>query len=296
VVGCSSLDNVNLTFTQDANGQGNLLGYPPQPTPPVGSGPAHIILSDQCECENDNDCPAGQVCNFTLGVGRCSCNADADCPGAGALCACPAPVLGQPYCVATPVPPGPGTPTPTPASGVGRCLQNCITNGDCPLTQTCAGGGPGSAILISTSAIGTVSSPGGACTKAGTNCFGTGFGTDCKFCTADDPQSSRGTPQTLPAVTGIAAGKVFNHLHISATPPGGQPTAQPGNPTPTPPVGVVLDLGPFATFGGTFPCSQILPTPPTPPSLSGSGVAGAFTTLNQPPIGDTVILNSQFAK
>src|SRR5262249_59370651 len=90
-------------------------------------------------CLSDSDCPQAS----TVGVGVCprncvggstpgaTCTADGDCGGG----TCP----------------------------VGACIpQVCAPSLTCPSNQTCTPGGPGSAVVISSTAIGTVQPPIGA--------------------------------------------------------------------------------------------------------------------------------------
>jgi cysteine-rich repeat protein len=111
----------------------------------------------------------------------------------------------------------------------------------------------GSAVVVNTEAIGTVV---GAC--SGTD---PAYGADGQFCTADDPQSSRGTPVTLPETTGDACAQVDNA------------NATDGD-----------TIGPFCVFGTPFSCSALAGG-----SAAGAGLASAFTALNQPTVGDMVV-------
>ena len=111
----------------------------------------------------------------------------------------------------------------------------------------------GSAIVANTQAIGMVV---GACSGADP-----AYGPDGQFCTADDPQSSRGTPVTLPSTTGNATAG-------STTPT--SPMAIPSGRSRSPGIPSVARLWPVA-------------------ALSGAGLAGAFTALNQPTVGDIVV-------
>ena len=155
----------------------------------------------------------------------------------------------------------------------------CQANSSCPLTQTCMAGGPGSALFVNSTAIGQFA---GKCQinppTGQSDCTGTAYGPDCTWCTADDPASSRGAPQTLPAVTGFAVGLITNDYF-------------PGS-------GLVKDIGPYLVQGGGISCNQITtPTPgATPDPLKKLGLAGAFTALNQATIGDSVVNNLQFIK
>ncbi len=127
-------------------------------------------------------------------------------------------------------------------------------------------GPPGSAILLNTSAIGTtVNGP------TSNKCAAThpDFGPDGQFCTDDDPQSTRGTPNTLPQVTGTATGQIFNTTNTLQVPP-----EDPHS------------IGPRSYTGMPYNCSALSGSTP---STSGAATVGAFTGMNQPATGDIVV-------
>lgn len=166
----------------------------------------------------------------------------------------------------TPHPP-PAPPTPPPGSTL-------------PVITLSGSGPPGSVIVINSSAIGTTTAlhkPGDVCTgifaAPATDCTGQDFGKDCKFCTDDDPQSTRGTAAPLPQVSGTASGQIFN----TAAYPGSQPDHT---------------IGPFVVTGVPVDCSKLT----NQLSLSGETIVGAFTALNQPATGDIVVTNVFIAK
>lgn len=111
----------------------------------------------------------------------------------------------------------------------------------------------GSGQLIITSAIGTVV---GLCTGSSAD-----YGPDGLFCNADDPVSSRGTPNTIVFTTNTASGTVLN----------------PGNFQ-----GDVL--GPVRTSGEPFTCND-----GTTVGVSGTNLAGAFTSCDQPTVADIAV-------
>jgi hypothetical protein len=113
----------------------------------------------------------------------------------------------------------------------------------------------GAAIVTQTLAIGTVV---GAC--MGTD---PAYGTDGQFCTTDDPVSSQGTPTTLPSTTGNGTAQINNANSTNDD-----------------------TVGPFSISGSVFSCSALANG-----SASGAGLAGAFTSLNQPTTGDIVVAN-----
>jgi hypothetical protein len=250
VIGCDGLDNINLNASQDG---GNSIP-PLPPTPPPGSGLAVLELRNACECAGDTDCGSGQTCDAN---GRCTCTTGTDCPSSAstsAYCLCPA--LAN-------------TPCPTPGTGV--CLNHgCVDTADCPGTLTCQGGPPGSAVIVNSSAIGQ--SPTGQLCVIPTRSPGAGYGGDHKWCTNDDPETSRGVPQTLPSVTGFAVGIITNEYNG-----GGTPKVQ----------------GPYGVLGKPLDCSLLLA--PTP-SMSGSGLGGVFTAINQPSLANIVTTNVQYSQ
>jgi len=156
----------------------------------------------------------------------------------------------------------PPPPTPRPGSG--------------PAVITLSGsGGPGSTVVLNTSAIGTTT----AAHVAGKVCQGVApcaatsdFGADCMFCTDDDPQSARGVANTLPQVTGTATAEIFTS---------GDSSQADGN------------IGPFTVTGNPISCSMLTANPP---SLTGISTAGAFTALNQPSTHDIVVTNNFFGQ
>jgi hypothetical protein len=122
-----------------------------------------------------------------------------------------------------------------------------------PVIQFSGVGGAGSALVMSTTAIGTVV---GACT--GTD---PAYGSDGQFCTNDEPQSSRGTPWTAPSTTGTACARIDN---ANATDEN--------------------TIGPFCISGRAFSCTDLANG-----SVAGAALASAFAVLNQPTVGDIVV-------
>ncbi len=164
-------------------------------------------------------------------------------------------------------------------------------------------------MIVNSTAIGQVQPPPGVSnpcivpTRTPITQPGVGaYGPDHTFCSTDDPQSARGIPQTLPAVTGGAIGAVINVNPgmLSAY------TVTPGQNTPTP--APTKNVGPFAVLGGPFTCDTLLtpgipPMTPTPgftptagPYATGAGLAGAFGALNQPVVSTIVVTNVQFSR
>ncbi len=111
----------------------------------------------------------------------------------------------------------------------------------------------GAAIVANTQALGIVV---GAC--SGTD---PAYGADGQFCTADDPQSSRGTPLTLPSTTGNATGAVYNANYTDGD-----------------------TIGPFSMSGTPFSCSALAGG-----SAADTGLASAFTLLGLQTVGDVVV-------
>ena len=144
-------------------------------------------------------------------------------------------------------------------------------------------GPAGSTIVLNTTAIGTAT---GACT--GTD--KTVYGDDGIICTDDDPQASRGTPQTIPLTTGKGCASITN-ANFQKTPPINILGICQGSPGST----CALDAD-CATLG---PCVPICATgiPLSCSALSGGqfpggALAGSFVSLAQPTIGDIVVTNA----
>lgn len=115
-------------------------------------------------------------------------------------------------------------------------------------------GGPGSALFFSTTAIGVAV---GLCDGSDPIVYGA----DGQFCTADDPQSTRGTPSTLPLTTGTATGSFSN-----------------ANLTPDD------TIGPLSVSGIPLDCDALQ----SGHSPTGA-LAGVSLSLGQPTIGDIVV-------
>jgi hypothetical protein len=294
IIGVNGLDNINLNAFQDNGG----YPEPPPPTPPANMGQPILTMRNACSCSTNSDCTPGQTCDA---MGRCSCMTNADClaPSVqtttpGGICACP---NGTSSCAT-------GT--------TGVCMyEGCVQNSDCPGTQTCKGGGPGSALIVNSSAIAQiVNSRIDPCviptlTPAPTpkpSAPPWPFGPDHHACAFngvdDDPWTARGVPQTLPVTTGFATGYIIN---VNLT-----PVPTPPTPAPSPVFG--RTEGPWSVIGAPFNVNHLLtpgippmtPTPgftPTPgPYASGAGLASAFTAINQPTTNTMVTDNIQFSK
>lgn len=124
-----------------------------------------------------------------------------------------------------------------------------------PIITTSGTGGEGSGYMVLSASIGTTV---GACTGSGGD-----YGADGEFCTDDDPLSTRGSPNTIPFVTGSATGIARNVADF------------PGD-----------DNGPHTVFGTPFACSA---ADPSISSASGVDFAGVFAACDQPTISDIVV-------
>jgi hypothetical protein len=113
--------------------------------------------------------------------------------------------------------------------------------------------GPGSALIASGATIGTL---------VGT-CSGTApdYGPDGEFCTSDDPQAARGTATLQLLTTGMACATMQNANGID------------GN-----------DIGPFCSAGVTLSCGELASG-----TTAGAALAGAFTSVDQPTVGDIAV-------
>lgn len=170
---------------------------------------------------------------------------------------------------------GPGT-RHAPCISHSECAsQSCITGpnppakrcGPFPPVITIGGsGGPGSGIILNSTAIGTVQ---GGCLS--------------RFCTAADPQSQRGMVATIPITTGVAGGVFKNANGMDDTTicncAGGDPSCS-----------LEGCLGPFEVTGAPLSCAALLGG-----NVSGAALAGAFTAPDVPVVGDAVVTTTLVA-
>lgn len=156
-------------------------------------------------------------------------------------------------------------PPPTPPAGSG-------------LAQiTLSGAGPaGSAVIINTIRIGQTAPPpangSNPCVVSLANEGQPGsepYGPDRSFCTNDDPESSRGNANSLPQTTANASAQIINHYRVVQMD--------------------TITIGPATADGAPFSCANI---EAMTPSVSGGRFVGAFTSLNQPTLGDIVVSNA----
>jgi hypothetical protein len=176
---------------------------------------------------------------------------------------------------------------PTTGSVPGLC-------GDPPELILSGTGPAGSASIVNTTSIGQLV---GSCSDP--------TKVPPTFCTDDDPIDIRGTPNTLPLVTGTASAEMFgiNGTETSCT--GGECVYQ-GIPDGTP-CSQDADCGdtlcncpPGAASCDRIQCSGPITLPGQPlgscnqlagasPNVSGFGLVGAFTSLSNPTTGDIVV-------
>ncbi len=123
-----------------------------------------------------------------------------------------------------------------------------------PIITLSGTGAPGSAFMVLSAAIGTVV---GACTGTSPD-----YGADGAFCTGDDPLANRGSPNTVPFVTGSATGIATNVADFEGD-----------------------NVGPHTTFGQGFTCNP----DGTLGSISGVNLSGVFASCDQPTISDIVV-------
>ena len=148
---------------------------------------------------------------------------------------------------------------------LGGTTKRCELPEDCPggtcgcvdakvpvFTPGSVGGGPGSMILATASAIGSTT---GLCEGSFFS-----YGPDGQFCTDDDPQTSRGVASITTLVTGTATAEMQNENGIDNNSP-----------------------GPFSATGNPLGCDQI-----TADIFTGAVWAGSFPALDQPNTGDQV--------
>lgn len=123
-----------------------------------------------------------------------------------------------------------------------------------PIITLSGTGGAGSGFMVLSAAIGTVV---GSCTGTSPD-----YGGDGQFCTSDDPLGNRGSPNTVPFVTGSVTGLAMNVADF------------PGD-----------NVGPHTTFGTNFTCNPDGTIGATP----GVVLAGVFASCDQPTISDIVV-------
>jgi hypothetical protein len=114
-------------------------------------------------------------------------------------------------------------------------------------------GGPGSALITAGASIGTIIK----------RCTGNtpDYGPDGQFCTADDPETVRGTATLQPLTTGMACATLRNA------------NGRNGN-----------DMGPFCNTGVPLSCGELASG-----TTAGAALASAFPALDQPSVGDIVV-------
>jgi len=188
------------------------------------------------QCAVDGDCPSGETCVVDPCAGKKPCTAVAG-PGNS----------GEGAIGCTSLPSVNYTVTQDSGGSTGIAGPAIFTPG--------AGGGAGSQVNATASAIGTVV---GLCTGTAPD-----YGPDGEFCTDDDPLSARGVPSIQTLVTGTATASLTNANGIDDN-----------------------NVGPFSSTGNAVTCDQIAAG-----HLTGGAQAGAFDSLNQPTTGDIVVTN-----
>jgi len=114
-------------------------------------------------------------------------------------------------------------------------------------------GGPGSALLTAGASIGTIVN---RCTDNTPD-----YGPDGQFCTADDPETVRGTATLQRLTTGMACATLQNA------------NGRDGN-----------DIGPFCNTGVPLSCGELASG-----TTAGAALASAFTVLHESRVGDIVV-------
>jgi hypothetical protein len=222
----------------------------PNPTP-LTNQPTCVVVNDPCAA-------SGKKCAFVQGSGN----------SAAGIVSCVAGLANVD--VVTSQNAGTSTYAPTPPPPVGTPPP-----GTTPAAVSLSGTGvAGDGLIINSSSIGQIT---GTCQHVPPS---TGdkfiYGVDGKFCTDDDPGSSRGTPQTLLQTSGTATGLITNSYRSPQTLCDTDPTTTP------------CDIGPAVITGSPFSCANL--TAPTP-SIVGAGTTGAFTTVNLPTVLDSIVTN-----
>jgi len=147
-----------------------------------------------------------------------------------------------------------------------------------PPVITLYGTGPaGSAVVLDTTAIGQAVGP---CTAQGTT-----------FCTNADTYSARGAPETLPSVTGIAEGIIYNDDQTDGENICNCPTGLTGCDISECIVDAAHPNGGISMLGTVLPSGSTVCSQVPAPSITGLGIAGAFTSLSNNTTDDEVVTN-----
>jgi hypothetical protein len=149
--------------------------------------------------------------------------------------------------------------------------------GDPPVITLSGTGPAGSAVILDTTAIGQAV---GLCSAQGAT-----------FCTDADPISARGTPETLPSVTGLAEGVVYNANQIDGDTICNCPAGLTGCDSSECIVDTAHPHGGLSSPGAVLPSGSNVCSPVPAASVSGLGLAGAFTALSNNTTNDEVVTN-----
>ena len=221
------------------------------------------------DCRGDGDCPDGQTCTMHACDGKNPCaflhgdgNAASGVVGCGANGYSPVDVLFD-----------------QDAGG---------SSGTKPPVMTLSGSGPiGSAVLLSSNAIGNVT---GGCSGSDL----ARYGPDGELCTDDDPQAVHGTSSSQFNVTGTATGKIENANGITGDDLGASETCtgpgvakECGKEIPKPCcTGVKTGQCGYSVTGNPLSCDNLLGPSH---SVSGASLVGAFVSLDVPPLYDIIV-------
>jgi hypothetical protein len=128
-----------------------------------------------------------------------------------------------------------------------------------PVFESTGTGGPGSAVLLNSIAVGTIIGP----------CIGTGseYGLDGKFCTHDDPPDALGIASVAPMVTGTTMATITHANGTDET------------------------LGPVAVSGTPLSCTALASG-----NAGGAALAGAFAAINEANLLDSVVTTQLVAQ
>lgn len=253
----------------------------PTVTLPDKSTVQNCIGGKCADCRLDSDCSGGGTCvvHACDGKNKCASVNGAGNSGSGAI-VCPAGLPGVDLLftedskgssdplACDPIAGGPTYVTPVPAYPL------C---GDPPVITLYGTGPAGSAVVLDTTAIGQAVGP---CTAQGKT-----------YCTNADPISARGAPQTLPSVTGLAEGLITNANQTDGETICNCPTGLTGCDISECIVDAAHPHGGISMPGTVLPsgsnvCSQV-----PAPSITGLGIAGAFTALSNNTTDDEVVTN-----
>ncbi len=154
--------------------------------------------------------------------------------------------------------------------------------GDPPVIALSGTGPAGSSVVLDTTAIGQAT---GSCVAQGPT-----------FCTEADPIAARGVPETLPSVTGVAEGIIYNVNQLDGETICNCPEGLTGCDQSECVVDAAHPHGGLSSLGFVLPSGSNVCSEVPVASISGLGTAGAFTSLSNNTTNDEVVTNLLLAE